>query len=189
MVYRASTEIDLLIAIRDRLKKTLSSWCTDATCYISRTPEPKVVPSTNAIVTIVLDDTQFDDALWSGGGPMQSGSTVMVLVTVLTKCMLDSPPKSEVEILSEERGIINYRNQVLTCLLCDDASCPDFRNPWVPVLTDGETTFLRDYCLFPVRSSGPREVPVGSGTMLGCSMQFAAKQDLSIRPIDTLQVL
>lgn len=189
MDYRASTEIDLLKAVRLRLHTVLNQWCTESTCFVARRPEPPVVPTTNPVVTIVLDDTGFDPAMYSGGGPMQATGTVNIIVTVLTKTMLDSPPKSDVEILSEERGLINYRNQIITALTVSDPSCPDFRSPWVPTLEDGETTFLRDYCLFPTHSTGPREVQVGSGTMLGISITFQATQDLSLRPLETLQQL
>lgn len=187
------TEIELLEAVRTRLRDKLN-WCTESTCFCADEAIPSVIPSAEPIVTVVLDDTGFDEALWSGGGPMQLGSQVNVLVTILTRCVLDSPPKADVRLLDDARGIIAYRNQVLAALLVSDDSCETFRSPWDPLIEDGaiQSRFLRDYGLTPARSTGPRRVQIGQNTerlMLAVQIYFKAAMDIKLPTIDQLQPL
>lgn len=171
------TEIDLLIAIRDRLRQRVD-WCSESNCYITRQQIPSVVSATAPFATILYDDSSHDTNYYDGGGPMQTKMDVNILISIITRCGLDQPPKSELALIDDQVGALTYRNQVLQALLVSDDSCEHYRSPWNPVNVVTGVPFLRDYGLRLARASGLRDLSTDKLNLMGTVCHFVGTMDL-----------
>jgi hypothetical protein len=176
-----TTEHELLQAILNRLRAKVE-WCTESTCILTASPVPNVFPAADPICTVCLGDSQFDQALWSGGGAAQLTEYATVIVTPMARCKLDSPPKYQQALLHAHRGLFRtYKTDILKALFLADDTCADYPQTWQPLDSDGNQ-IMRDFALTPISSSPAQELfqSAEGREWLGLEMMFRATFDWTL---------
>lgn len=177
MTVAYSDYIDVLLAIRTRLRYGIPEF-TEKTCFICDTPIPPMIPSGELACTICDGGVQYDENTYMGaaGNALDNGMTV--LVTILERCALDTPTRTEVALTDDLRGILRWRRPVLTCLLVDDdQDCEGYKDQWTMLDEDGNY-ILRERGLIP-RGWSPASYQTfpGDRTFLSMTLSLTANFD------------
>ena len=172
-----ANEIDLLIAIRDRLRQEGKPEFDSATCFLSDEPLPAVFPSKEPICTVCLSDQRYDTATYAGAGPNALCEAVPILITLLNRCVLDAPPRAEQALIHDSRGLLKLRRRVLQALLLSSTQeCASHGDLWIPLNVDGDQ-FLVERGLIPQGCTSPRYMVQGDRSFLGVTITLIAQFD------------
>lgn len=171
-------ETIVLVAIRDRLRLKVNGM-SSSTCFICDIPVPDVLPSQAPICTICLGDSHYPEGDFFGGGPNVLNVQSTAIVTLITRCVLDSPAKTEEAMIHATRGILPLKRAVLSALILDDdVHCEGHARNWTPATDNGY--YLVERGFIPRGWSAPRYVKRGDHQYLGMSLtlSFSFDQEL-----------
>jgi hypothetical protein len=171
-------EIEIMTAIRDRLRAKHHEF-TQKTCFLSDTPIPAVMAFSDVGVTICNGGSQYDEGTWMGAGPNAVATQTTILITVLRRCALDTPGKTEDALSHASKSILAYRKIILSALLTSDGDfCDGFRWQWV-MMVDGNTVLI-DGGPVPRGWSPPRYEIQGDHTYLVTTLTLTVGFDQSL---------
>lgn len=168
-------EIEIMAAIRNRLRATHEE-LTTKTCFLCDTPIPTIIPDGQLCVTISNAGTRYDESTYMGAGANALDNELTVMVTVIKRCVLDSPPKTEDALLHETRGILRYRRTILKALLVsDDWYCEGHKDQWV--LEVDQHQVLRERGPIPRGWTAPRYERIGDHSYLSTALTLTLNFD------------
>lgn len=168
----------VLTAVRDRLRLKVDG-LSSSTCFICDTPVPDVLPPQVPICTICIGDAYYDEGTFMGAGPNALCEQSTIILTLLNRCVLDPPPKSEDALIHASRGLLSLKRAVLSAVLLSDSQhCEGRADQWVPDTENGY--FLVERGFIPRGWSAPRYADRGGHQYLGTSLtlSFSFDQEL-----------
>ena len=92
------------------------------TCFLSLTPEPPSVLSSDVFVTVATTDGVFDDGLLDGGGLNQTTENAGFVVTVFQRQFLDQSSHAVTILTDAARGMLGVKLSILKALSAHDLS-------------------------------------------------------------------
>lgn len=169
-------EIDVMLAIRARLRQKLPVLCTPKTCFICAEPVPSIMPSGDFTLTIFNAGTRYIEGTYMGAGPNALDNELTVMLTAIVRCALDTPPKSEDILLHDQRGLLRHRKTILNALLVsDEERCEGHKDQWVMLINQQQV--LRERGPIPRGWSAPVYDKVGSQFYLTSSLTITLNFD------------
>jgi hypothetical protein len=175
MTVAYSTEIEILEAIRDRLRDKRPEF-TEKTCFISDTPIPDIIPFGDLGVTICDGGSQYVEGTYMGAGPNALDTESTILITILQQCALDTPGRTEQALVNHSKGVLPWRKIILNALLVsDDQNCEGHRDQWVTEV-DGYD-ILREGGPIPRGWSPPRYERLADRTYLTTTLTLTVNYD------------
>lgn len=175
----------LLAAIVDRLRDKVPLF-NKANCFETEQPVPpsSYFPQGDVACTVCLQDGQFDERLYDGGGPNQLSETLQLGVTVFRRSKIDQPPRVTVALQDCDKGVLKVlKLSVLRALLVEDLDA-DILVPWQPVSADGNP-ILRGMGLVPRSCQGPRAL--SDMDWIGLTIWFSVAIDWDLRLPEVLE--
>jgi len=176
MAVSYADELDVMVAIRDRLHTKLPTLFSTKTCFICAEPVPPTLPSGDLTLTIFNAGTRYTEGTFMGAGPNALDNELTIMLTLIVRCASDTPPKSEDVLINAQRGMLQYRKQILNALLVSDEQyCEGLKDQWVATIDDNEV--FRDGGPIPRGWSAPQYDSVGSQLYLTSSLTLTMNFD------------
>lgn len=169
----------LLEQVRDRLRMKVDGF-TQSSCFICDVPYPDQFPPQVPICTICLGGVRYDEPTYMGAGPNALAEYSTLIVTPITRVLLDPPPKAQEALMHGTRGLLMLKLPILNALLVsDDQYCEGHKDQWVPRDEDGNH-YLIERGLIPRGWSPPQYAKRGDHQYLGMSLtlSFGFDQEL-----------
>jgi hypothetical protein len=176
MAVSYADELEIMVAIRDRLRTNLPTIFSEKTCFLCAEPVPPMLPSGDLTLTIFNAGTQYVEGTYMGAGPNALDNQLTIMLTLIVRCATDTPPKSEDILVNQHRGLLQYRRQILNALLVSDTQfCEGYKDQWVPTIDGNEV--MRDGGLIPRGWSSPQYDRLGSQLYLASSLTLTLNFD------------
>ena len=80
-----SDAIEIMVAIRDRLRSKMPDSMTPKTCFICAEPVPSIQPSGDITVTIFNAGDTYDEGTYMGAGPNALDDTLTIMLTLIIR--------------------------------------------------------------------------------------------------------
>ena len=171
-----SDEIEVMEAIRDRLRYKMPDTMTPKTCFICAEPVPDLQPSGDLTLTIFNAGTQYVEGTYMGAGANALDNELTVMLTLIVRCGLDTPPKTEDALVHDQRGLLRLRKQILKALLVSDSqSCEGYRDQWVMLVNENQV--LRERGPIPRGWSAPQYEMIESRLYISSSLTLTMNFD------------
>ena len=175
MTVATTTEIEILVAIRDRLRAKRPEF-TDKTCFISDTPIPETIAFGNLGVTICDGGSQYVENTYMGAGPNALDTESTIFITILQQCALDTPGRTEQALINDTQGVLRWRKVILDALLVSDTQdCEGYKDQWVMTVDDYQV--LRERGPIPRGWSPPRYERQNDRTYLTTTLTLTLNYD------------
>lgn len=113
---RPTTQAEILVAIRNKIRLNVPAFDQEPTCFISGTPFPSVELQDNLFCTISPTDGAFDVSLMDGGGAGQVCEQATFSVSVWTHIMVDQIERYEEGFVDPDRGLLSLKLLILKAL-------------------------------------------------------------------------
>jgi len=173
-------EVDVMIALRDRLRNKLPTLCTTKTCFICAEPVPAMLPAGNFALTIFNAGTRYVEGTFMGAGPNALDNELTIMLTLIIRCALDAPPKSEEILLHEQRGMLHHRRAILDALLVSDSEdCEGYKDQWVMLINGNQV--LRERGPIPRGWSAPQYDRIGEQLYATSSLTLTLNFDQDLQ--------
>jgi hypothetical protein len=169
-------ELDVCLAIRDRLRECMPGLLTSKTCFIAAEPVPRILPSGDITVTIFNAGTQYDENTYMGAGGNALDNGLTIMVTLIVRCGSDSPPKSETALIDQQRGLLSYRRPILNALLVSDTQhCEGNKDQWVMMIKGNQV--LRERGPIPRGWNAPQYDRIGNELYISSTLTLSMNFD------------
>jgi hypothetical protein len=172
---RHSTQEEILVAIRDRIRDVVPGCAEPRHCFISDQPIPdnSLIPSVSHFVTISAGSGSFDQSLFTGGGHRTCNEDLQIVITPIIQMNLDRLPAGEQRLLHARRGVSVWKKNILSAMLLEDVGNPNNAKPWEP--TVDQRPLLRSH-LRPLNCTETADIPGGIG-LFGIHLTFSCSFD------------
>ena len=176
MAVSYADELEITVAIRDRLRTALPDICTPKTCFICAEPVPAMLPSGDLTITVFNAGTRYVEGTYMGAAANALDNELTIMLTLIVRCATDTPPKSEDILVNDHRGLLSYRKAILQAMLLSDTrNCEGHRDQWVTQIDDNEV--FRDGGPIPRGWSAPQYDRIGEQLYLTSSLTLTMNFD------------
>lgn len=111
-----TTHDSVLNAVVKKVQIEVSEFDSDSTCFLSEVATPGIEISESLFCTVSPGDTTFDDRRSHGAGSRDIVESVIVIVTVWSRILLDPLNHSARSLTDSSRGLLRFKKQILRAL-------------------------------------------------------------------------
>ncbi len=113
---RQTNEVEILLAIVDAIRHSISELDSDGQCFVSDTEWPDVDVNQNLFCTVKPGKGKFDQSLIDGSGHLGVAESVIITVTVWSRVESDQVEHFVYGLTDPDRGLLVYKQRLLKVL-------------------------------------------------------------------------